>query len=64
MTAPRDGDTDGDFPAVAEHRPLTRAEIRRQRSLTPIFVAVLVQGDFDDGNGMWLLGTESPSDLG
>ena len=45
---------DGDSPAVAEHSPLTRRQLRERRALddTPLFYAQA--GEYDDGNGMWL----------
>ena len=46
---------DGDSPAVAEHSPLTRRQLRERRLIdgAPLFHALV--SEYDDGNGMFIL---------
>jgi hypothetical protein len=57
-------DADGDLPASAEHVTASRAA-RRRLSTTPDCAAGDVfQRAYDDGNGLWYVNPETPSDLG
>jgi len=54
------GDWNGFLPAEALHELVTRTQAKSCAFFTPDAQLFCVQGEYDDGNGMWLITGVSP----
>lgn len=55
---------DGDIPAISDHAPLSRKELRRLLESPGSEDGALIEFSWDDGNGLWYSVRETPIYLG